>query len=180
MRRLLVMASFMGIAIAPAHAQTSASFKLNEFTLNAGGDPQNGSSAASASFHIKLDAIGDAAAGAGLSSASFRGDAGFVGGYPPPGEVQSFRFIDKTIFGWNPERSVGEYEIYRGTIASVSGSNGTCFAQGGAAEAAVDVATPSAGQGWFYLVTARNRLKEEGTMGFRSSGAERANTAPCP
>jgi hypothetical protein len=61
MRRLLVMASFMGIAIAPAHAQTSASFKLNEFTLNAGGDPQNGSSAASASFHIKLDAIGDAA-----------------------------------------------------------------------------------------------------------------------
>ncbi len=30
------------------------------------------------------------------------------------------------------------------------------------------------------LVTARNRLGEEGTRGFRSSGAERPGLSPCP
>ena len=30
------------------------------------------------------------------------------------------------------------------------------------------------------LVTARNRLTEEGTKGFTSAGAQRSNPAPCP
>ena len=37
-----------------------------------------------------------------------------------------------------------------------------------------------AGNGYFYLVTARNRLWEEGTKGSSSAGAQRANPAPCP
>ena len=37
-----------------------------------------------------------------------------------------------------------------------------------------------AGACLFYLVTARNRLGEEGTKGYRSPGIERPNDAPCP
>src|SRR6185503_7363715 len=61
-----------------AFAQTSASYKLTEFALNSGGDPSNATSAGSASFRIRLDAIGDAVVATGLSSASHRMDGGFV------------------------------------------------------------------------------------------------------
>lgn len=163
-----------------AHAQSSASFKLTESTLNAGGDPQNGSFAASASFRIKLDAIGDAVIGGSPSSTSFHAGAGFVGDYPPPGEVQGVGFTDKITLAWSPEGSIGSYDVYRDAIATLPGGFGTCFASGSNSEAAVDSGTPSSGQGWFYLVTAKNRLDEEGTKGFRTGGAERANPAPCP
>lgn len=161
-------------------AQTSASFKLTESVLNAGGEPQNGTSAGSTSYHIKLDAIGDTVAAASLGSASFHTDAGFVGRYPPPGEVQSLLFTGKTAMVWSPERSVGAYEVYRDTVASLPASFGTCFVSGASSEAAVDAGSPSSGQGWFYLVTARNGLGEEGTKGARTGGTERPNAAPCP
>ncbi|PYT33187.1 MAG: hypothetical protein DMF52_16120 [Acidobacteria bacterium] len=35
-------------------------------------------------------------------------------------------------------------------------------------------------QGFFYLITSRNRLDEEGIKGHASSGVERANPLPCP
>jgi hypothetical protein len=82
---------------------------------------------------------------------------------------------------WDPERSVGAYEVYRDALTTLPGGGfGTCFASGLTSEAATEAATPVAGQGWFYLVTARNRLGEEGTKGFQTSGAERPNPAPCP
>ena len=81
---LLVVFAIGGVAI----AQTSTSYKLTEFTFNNGGDPGNGSSAASASHRIRLDAIGDAVAATALSSASQHMDAGFVSDYPPSGEVK--------------------------------------------------------------------------------------------
>jgi hypothetical protein len=34
--------------------------------------------------------------------------------------------------------------------------------------------------GLFYLLTAENRLAEEGTIGTDSDGGERANDSPCP
>ncbi len=66
-------------------AQQSASFKLEEHTFNAGGNPDQGAILTSASFRISLDAIGDAVAATGLTSASFQLDTGFLTGYPPPG-----------------------------------------------------------------------------------------------
>lgn len=181
MRRLAIASMILAcVPIGAAHAQSSASFKLNEFVFNAGGDPQNGSSTASASYHIKLDAIGDAIAGGGLASASFHSGSGFVGDYPPPGEVQSLLFTGKTAMIWSPERSVGAYEVYRGTLTTLPGSFGSCFASGASSEAAVDAGTPTTGQGWFYLVTARNLLGEEGTKGARTGGTERPNGLPCP
>jgi hypothetical protein len=45
---------------------------------------------------------------------------------------------------------------------------------------ASDTSTPSVGQGRFYLVSARNRLREEGPKGYSSNGIEQANPSPCP
>jgi hypothetical protein len=163
-----------------ALAQTSASYKLQEYTFNNGGDPWSGSFAASASHRIRLDAIGDAVAMTGLSSASHRMDNGFVGDYPPPGEVHNNRWTDKTTLIWDPEKSIGSYDVYRDTISALPGTFGACFQSPLPNESAVDATNPAVGTGWFYLVTAKNLLGEEGTKGFRSSGVERPNTAPCP
>jgi hypothetical protein len=163
-----------------AIAQTSASYKLTEFALNGGGRPVGGSSASSASYRIKLDAIGDAVAATGLSSASHHVDDGLVSAYRPPGEVRNSRWTGKTILSWDPEASVGTYEVYRDVLSSLPGGVGACFQSPLLAETATDAASPAAGASWFYLVTARNRLGEEGTKGPRSSGVERPNTSPCP
>jgi hypothetical protein len=164
-----------------AMAQTSANYKLTEFTFNDGGDPGNGAFAGSASYKIRLDAIGDAVTATALSSASQHMDAGFVGDYPPPQEVRNDRFTDKTTLAWDPEKSIGTYDVYRALLSTLSGLGyGTCLQNGLTTESAMDVTSPSAGQGYFYLTTARNRLGEIGTKGFATSGIERANAAPCP
>jgi len=174
---LLVALTIGGAAI----AQSSASYKLTEFTFNNGGDPRDGSSATSANYTIRLDAIGDTAVAAALSSASHHAAGGFVSDYPPPGEVTGHLFASKTTLTWSPEKSVGSYDVYRAAISSLSGLGfGTCLQSGLTAETATDVTTPSAGQGYFYLVTARNLLGEIGTKGYATSGIERANAAPCP
>ncbi len=164
----------------PALAQQSPSFRLTEWVLNGGGDPAQGTYASSASYRIKLDAIGEAVIGRGLASATYHSDGGFVPDYPPPGEVLTVRFSSKTVLQWSPERSVGTYDVYRDPVGSLPVSFGSCFQGGLTAETATDASTPPAGVAWFYLVTAENRLLEEGTKGYRSSGAERPNSAPCP
>ena len=179
LRRLAAVAALAAVP-GIAAAQTSASYKLKEFSFNDGGRPAGGSVAASASYRIKLDAIGDAVTQAGLSSASQRMDGGFVSDYPPPGEIRNERWTSKTSMAWDPERSVGAYEVYRDLLSTLPGAFGSCFQSSLTAEAATDAASPAAGTAWFYLVTARNRLGEEGTKGFRTGGAERANPSPCP
>jgi hypothetical protein len=174
---LLVVTAMSSIAL----AQTSASYKLTEFALNSGGDPLNATFAGSASYRIRLDAVGDAVVGTGLTSASHRMDGGFVGDYAPPGEVKNDRFTTKTTLVWDPEKSVGTYDVYRALLSSLSGLGyGSCLQSGLANESATDATIPAAGQGYFYLTTARNRLGEIGTKGRASSGLERANAAPCP
>jgi hypothetical protein len=175
---LAVLAS--GLGPLPATAQTSASYKLTESSINSGGDPNQGSMLASSHFHIKLDAIGDAVIGTGLASASFHADGGFVGRYPPPGEVTGLAFSDKSTLQWRAERSTGTYELYRDVLATLPGSFGACFTSDLTAETAMDSSSPSMGQGYFYLVTARNRLREEGPKGYRSDGTEEGNPSPCP
>jgi hypothetical protein len=90
------------------------------------------------------------------------------------------RWSGRSILQWNPEKSVGKYEVYRDLLGTLPGAFGFCFASDVPAEAATDASSPAAGQGYFYLVTARNRLGEEGPKGYRSNGAEEANPAPCP
>ena len=163
-----------------AAAQTSASFKLTEDVINAGGNPLDGNRPASASFKISHDAIGDAAIRGTLSSASYRADGGFVVRYGPVGEVHGVRFLDGTNLTWNHEPSAETYNLYRSTLASLPGNFGSCLQFGLAGPPFVENAEPEQGSGWYYLVTAENRLRQEGTKGHRSNGAERPNTAPCP
>ncbi|HUD70336.1 MAG TPA: hypothetical protein VMQ62_00105 [Dongiaceae bacterium] len=164
-----------------ARAQQSASFSLTEWTFNAGGDPLNGTSAGSVSWKVKLDAVGDAVLGVGQASGSFHMDGGFVDVYAPPGEVANQIFTSATSMSWARERSAGKYEVYRGLISGLPGGGfGSCFQSGLGNPGATDAGTPPLGDGWFYFVTARNRIGEEGVKGYTTAGAVRTNAAPCP
>jgi hypothetical protein len=174
---LALALAWSGIAM----AQTSASFKQEEHALNAGGHPAGGSALSSASYRVTLDAVAEGAVSAVPASASFHMTGGFSGAFPPPGEVSNLRFASRTTLTWSPERSVGDYNVYRDLLSNLSGLGfGGCFRSEAAAATATDLESPAAGKGFFYLVTAENRLDEEGTKGFRSNGSERGNSAPCP
>ena len=160
-------------------AQQSASYTLDEHHLNQGGSPDAGGVPSSGSYAISLDAIGVPVHAAGLSSASYLMDAGFVVAYPPPGEVLDLVFTDATTLAWTPEPSVGAYDVYRGLAGSLPGGYGDCFASAAPGEIVTDAELPPPGACYFYLVTATNRIGEEGTKGYDSLGAERANPAPC-
>jgi len=177
----IVLAVLVALAAAtPTRAQESASFKLKEHAFNAGGHPNQGTVFESASFRVSLDAVGDAVHGPTLSSSSFRVDGGFVAAYPPPGEVSELVFSAPTELAWNGGRAFVRFNLYRGELAAPPGDFGACLQPSLAAQSTTDVATPSAGVAWLYLVTGRNRLHEEGTKGSGSDGVERPNPAPCP
>ena len=143
-----------------ALAQQSASFKLEEHVLNSGGNPDAaGSILTSANFRISLDSLGQGIVAQALSSASFRLDSGFPETYAPADEVTGLLFADKS---------------------NLSGLGfGNCEQQDLTDETAMDGDTPAVNDAYFYLVTAKNRLDEEGTKGFRSNGDERTGTI-CP
>jgi hypothetical protein len=175
---VLAMLLFVNAA---AFAQQSASYRIRESHINEGGNPIGGVTLVSASYRVRLDAVGDSVARAGLGAASHKLDAGFVAGYPPPGETLKLRFTAPQSLSWDAERSVGAYDVYRDAMTALAGgATGACFQLDVPSESATDASIPSDGEGFFYLVTATNRLGEEGTKGFRGGGAERPNSAPCP
>ena len=158
-------------------AQSSANYQIEQATLNNGGNPSPVLS--SPNFQVTLDAIGNGLALTGMASASYGMDAGFATDYRPPEEVLNLRFTSKTAFGWNPEPSVGTYSVYRGLLSDLSSGYGSCFSQGLNTPQGSDPGVPSPGQAVFYLITAENRIAEEGTMGNNSAGTPRPNTTPC-
>src|SRR5262245_35595404 len=184
MRRTILLALVLGasaLASGPAVSQESANYKVREYALNAGGHPEGGFTLASPSFKIRLDAIGDGITGAGLSGPSWRMDAGFTSGYPPPGEVSGVQFNPAGVsLLWNPERSVGTYSLYRGILRQFLPTYGICSQYDLINGTATDPDVAVVGAGYFYFVTVRNRLGEEGTKGFNSAGTERSNPSPCP
>ena len=164
-----------------ALAQDSASFKLTEYAFNAGGVPAEGAVAGSASFQITFAGTGESSAEITLGSPSFTMAAGFGSSYPPPGEVAGLLFNDPQTLGWDPEPSVGVYNMYRDLLSNLlTLGHGTCLQQDLDNATATDPGLPPVNDGYFYLVTAENQLSEEGTKGFASTGTERANPAPCP
>ncbi len=170
-----------GLIALPVLAQESPSYRIKESVFNAGGHPTDGTVLTSSSFRMTLDSVGEGIAPTRLAAASYHMDGSFMGAFLPPGEVYDLLFSDKTTMAWDSEKSTGTYNIYRDLMSSLSGGGfGACFAQGLAAPTVADPNTPPVNNGWFYLVTAENRLREEGTKGYRSSGAERGNPAPCP
>jgi len=178
-RSLAVLAclSLLGVV----RAQQSTSFRLQEHTFNNGGHPSAGTTLSSPSFRLSMDALGEAISAVGLGNGLHNMDACFVSTYAPPGEVAHVRFDDAITLRWDAERSVGRYDLYRDTLSTLSGLGyGACFQAALIGATTTDGMSPAAGQGFFYLVTAENRLGEEGTKGFDSLGTERPNAAPCP
>ena len=164
-----------------ALAQQSASYTMSEHVFNNGGRPVGGAVAGSASHRITLDALGDTFGPGLLAGNTHQIGGGFATAYLPPGEVQGVRFSDKVTLLWNPEPSTGAYNLYRGTLPSLSGlAYGGCRAAEVANATTTDPDPAVQGEGFFYLVTAENLLEEEGIKGYRSSGALRGNAAPCP
>jgi hypothetical protein len=170
---LLVLLAAVG-----AKAQTSTNYQNKEHVVNSGGNPAP--TLTSTNYKVTLSSIGDGLLATSMSSSSYQMSGGFDEAYPPPGEVLNLRFTSKTDFGWNPEPSVGTYNVYKASLADLrGGSYGTCFTSGLTSLSTSDGTTPAAGQCFFYLVTAKNRLGEEGTLGKNSAGTPRPNTSPC-
>jgi hypothetical protein len=96
-----------------------------------------------------------------------------------PNEVRALTFVNKTTMVWTPPLGddVDTYDTVRSTTAS-NFTTATCVETNDFDTSAVDTATPSAGQTFFYLVRAGNACGD-GTLGFRSSGVERAG-GTCP
>ncbi len=162
-------------------SQTSPGYQNQEHVVNSGGSPAGGAALTSTNYRITLSSIGEGLTATGMSSSGYTMDGGFTSPYPPPGEVLDLRFANATTLGWDAEPSVGSYDVYRGMVAELhTGSYGTCLTQGLTVRQASDSEVPTAGQCFFYLVTAENRLTEEGTLGNDSSGTPRPNTSPCP
>jgi hypothetical protein len=182
MRKLVVTGLVLVVSAAltlGAHAQSSPNYTNSEHVANAGGNPAP--DLTSSQYKITLSSIGDGLSSASMSSSSYQMTGGFDTGYLPPGEVKHLSFSDETTLTWDPEPSVGTYNLYRATLSDLrGGSYGTCLAQGLTTAGGTDATTPAAGECLFYLATAENRLAEEGTLGEDSTGATRPNTAPCP
>jgi hypothetical protein len=178
---LVTLIALAGLAGIPAVAQTSASYRLEEHVFNAGGHPDDGPSPGSASFQISLDAIGEGLTGHSSSSASYQLVGGFGPVYPPPGEVTGLVFLDDTTLAWDPERSAGVYNLYRDGLGELPGLGyGFCEQSGLTGASAIDGEAPTAGDGYFYLVTVENRVAEEGTKGDDGDGVERGSMDACP
>ena len=171
-----------GVALAGlATAQQSSSFQMTEYTFNAGGHPAQGTILTSGSFQLTLDALGDAISGTATNSSSFSIGNGFPASFGPPLEAQNLRFTDAVTLAWDPDGSVGEYELYRGQVVAPFDPNyGSCLSAGITDLTATDFSAPGPGLAFFYLVTARNRLDEEGSKGLDPDNLERDNSFPCP
>jgi len=171
----------VSLSTAQALAQSSASYEIESSAFNAGGNPRQGTVLTSAGYRITLDAIGDGVVGVGLASASFQLAGSFTAAYRPPGEVTGVRFKVKDTIRWSPEASAGTYGLYRNAFSSLaSGDTGQCLEADIVLPLAAVADVPLPDAGYFFLITARNRIEEEGTKGYRSGGAERPNFAPCP
>ena len=179
--RITLLAFALAMIPALAAAQSSTNYKISDHALNNGGGPHGGLVPSSTSFQITLDSIGDTVGLTTVGSASFQVQGSFVVSYRPPGEVLGLDFLNSTTLVWEPEPSVGEYQVYRSEVALLpSGDTGLCLVSQLPDNTVYEPSSPVPGQGWFYLVTARNRLAEEGTKGYRSNGSERPNLGPCP
>jgi hypothetical protein len=171
-----------GLLLVPGNAlaQESASYKVTDYTFNVGVYPDQGAVPASASFKISLDSLGDGIVATGLAGASYQVGAGHIGAYAPAGEVSGLAFDDGQTLSWSSDNSAGSYNLYRDLLSSLSGLGfGQCEQQGLPSSTTTDTDTPATGDAFFYLVTAVNRIDEEGTKGTQSDGTGRAGTV-CP
>ncbi len=172
--------SLVALGTHDGNAQASATFRLTEQAINQGGRPLQGTSSASSGYRTSQEAIGEPITARALSGANFRLDASFVMRCAPPGEVRQLRFVTRADLAWDHDPSIGSYGVYRGALESMPSDFGSCVSGSITTNAWHDAPDPAIGHGFFYLVTARSRIGEEGTKGTGSSGSARPNPSPCP
>lgn len=168
------------LLVSLAHGQSSTSYRLEERTFNAGGRPEDGIVATSASFAVTLDSIGDPFTPRLMSGATIRLVPGPVWVFPPPLEVSGLVWTAADRLIWEPAGSADSYNVYRDGLAAVASSGGACQQADVPSTSYDALADPARGAGFFYLVTANNRLHEEGGRGVRSDGTARPATPTCP
>jgi hypothetical protein len=170
----------MLLLAAASHGQSSSSYQVTDQAINAAGHPEAGVVLSSTSYQVSIDSLGDGVRASPTSSGRWAVQAGFPSCYSPPTEVRNLRLTGEATLRWNAEPSVGSYNVYRGSLPSLPGSGGACLDSRLTSTTTSDSYEPHAGQTMFYLVTAENRVTEEGTRGFDSVGTERPQTSPCP
>lgn len=85
----------------------------------------------------------------------------------------------ETQLSWTTAAASDSYQVTRGTLRSFAGGDyGSCLAQGIAGTSTSDVAVPSEGQGFFYLVAGQNFDCGTGSTGTTSAESERSNSNP--
>jgi hypothetical protein len=173
---LVVLAASYGLA------QQGGQYRIQEYSHNFGGGPVAGAIVSSAQFTVDPASIGLGPARQELFGARFSGEAGFSLSYRSSREVQQLRIdSDRATWRWDAEPSVGDYRVYRDTISTLSGLGyGDCLVSGVRQTIHLDPSVPATGSGYFYLVTAANRLRREGSKGRSSAGLVRGNPNPCP
>jgi len=178
----MLVALTAAVCGAPARAQSSASHRIEGATLNAGGRPSGGMVAQSPSHRITLDVVGADLPGLDASSASFGLSGGFGGAFAPPSEVEAAAFAEggTPALTWASMPAAVTYDIYRGATDTLPGTFGSCLAASVATPSYTDLAAPALKGAFFYLVTGENRLGEEGTKGYQSSGSPRTSAPACP
>jgi hypothetical protein len=87
-----------------------------------------------------------------------------------------------TTISWSSETAPGPFNVYRGafSLAWPFTYNQSCFASLVPGTSTTDNATPAPGQTFFYLVSRKEAVCDESSLGQNSAAAERPNTAYCP
>ncbi len=171
-------------SLGPDHLFFTLGLEVNEYALAGGGHL----GMASGQYQIDIGVLGEnAITKSHGTSASFRVEDGFVIDQARPREVRNLQFQNKTVLRWTEERWSkelgGSYNMYRGALSQLPSGFGSCRAPGLTSTSYEDTEVPSAGEGFFYLVTAKAD-HEEGSMGQshdrpNNAWRERANTNPC-
>ena len=104
----------------------------------------------------------------------------FFQGYLPPGEVQGLRWLSGSHLAWDADPASVTYNVYRDGLAGLPGTHGECLADEVGGTAYAEATNPAPGAGFFYLVTAENRLNEESSRGVQSDGNPRSELNACP
>jgi hypothetical protein len=178
-RTILVMTVATALATGAGRGTgeaASASFRLDDGRVGAGGRPAGGTMATSPSFRISVEALGEPI----LAPPGHRAGAGFLVRYLPPTEVTGLAFASPVELTWAASPRAIEYDLYREALSKVAGGQSRCFASGIAETSLMDADAPGPGEGFFYLVTGRNRLGEPGTHGTGTDGQARTAAPACP
>jgi len=173
MRTCLVLASLVVLLGAlPLAAQQSASYRVEESSVNSGGSA--GSALSSANYQITLGSLGEAAATqVVLVSPGYENEPGLIASNAPAGDVPNLRLSGAGALAWDPASSAASYNVYRGFVDELDLGYGTCLESGLTNPVTTDASSPASGRSFFYLVSASNRLAEEGSAGLSSSALQR-------